>query len=156
MLNEWESRSGLLGMTGLTHLGQDVGQFLTLSLATNVRSQTGFAELQRSLVLGDLQQLHATLLVRSVADDLTDQIPDEFGVLGLDLEYILKKYYQTEIREIKNFIIFNQISAVFPNQFTNKDGVAYQFNAKRILASFLIATCLAFGVCEWIFGFHHV
>lgn len=73
-------------MTGLTHLGEDVGQFLTLPLATDVRSQASLAELQGALVLGDLQQLHATLLVRRMTDDLTDQIAHELGVLGLHLE----------------------------------------------------------------------
>lgn len=72
-------------MTGLAHLGEDVGQLLALPLATDVCSQASLAELQRALVLADLQQFHAALLVRRVADDLADQVAHELGVLGLHL-----------------------------------------------------------------------
>lgn len=72
-------------MTSFTHLGEDVGQFFTLSLATDVRAKASLAEFQRTLILGDLQQFHASLLVRSVSDNFTNQIAHKFRVLGLDL-----------------------------------------------------------------------
>lgn len=73
-------------MASLTHLCEDVLQFLTLPLATNVSAKTGLAELQGTLILGNLQQFHAALLIRSMANDFADQVADEAGVLGLDLE----------------------------------------------------------------------
>lgn len=76
----------LLGVAGFTHLCENVGELLTLPLATDVCSQASLAELQRALILRDLQQLHASLLVRSVADNLADQIAHETGVLGLNLK----------------------------------------------------------------------
>lgn len=85
MENRLGVRWRLLGVTGLTHGGEDVGQLLTLPLATDVCAQAGLAELQGALVLGDLQQLHATLLVRSVTDNLADQVAHELRVLGLHL-----------------------------------------------------------------------
>lgn len=41
----------LLGMTGLTHLCKNVGQFFTLPLATDVSAQTCLAEFQCTLIL---------------------------------------------------------------------------------------------------------
>lgn len=78
-------------MTSLAHLGENVGQLLALPLATDVCSQASLAELQRALVLADLQQLHAALFVRRVADDLADQVAHELGVLGLHLWKLLNK-----------------------------------------------------------------
>lgn len=72
-------------MSSLAHLCQNVGQFFTLPLATDVSAQTSLAELQSTLILGDLQQFHASLLIGSMSDDLTNQIANEFGVLGLYL-----------------------------------------------------------------------
>lgn len=71
---------------GLTHMGQNVGQFLTLPLGADVRTEATLQELEGALILGHLQQLHTALLVRRVANDLADQIAHELGVLGLDLE----------------------------------------------------------------------
>lgn len=73
-------------MTSLSHLCQDVGQFFTLLFAANVCAQTSFAELQGALIFADLQQFHASLLVWCMSNNLTDQISDEFGVLGLHLK----------------------------------------------------------------------
>lgn len=75
----------LFSVASFTHLCENVLQFLTLPLATDVCTQTGLAELQSTLVLGDLQQFHASLLVWSVADNFADQIAHEAGVLGLNL-----------------------------------------------------------------------
>lgn len=72
-------------MASLSHLCENVGQLFTLLLATDVCSQTGFAELQRTLIFADLQQFHASFLVWSVTNDFTDQVAYEFGVLGLNL-----------------------------------------------------------------------
>lgn len=81
------ANDSLLGMgSGLTHLGQHVGQLLTLPLGTDVCAQTTLQELEGALVLGHLQQLHATLLVGSVSDDLTDHVAHELGVFGLHLQ----------------------------------------------------------------------
>lgn len=76
----------------LTHMSQDVTEFLTLPLSSDVCAQATLQELERALVLGHLQQLHGTLLVGSVTNNFTNQLTDEFGVLGLDLQ----------IRNVKN------------------------------------------------------
>ncbi len=39
-------------------------------------------ELKGALVLGDLQQLHNTLFIRSMARNLLNDVPDELGVFG--------------------------------------------------------------------------
>jgi hypothetical protein len=44
-----------------------------------------FAELQSSLVLGDLEQLNHSPLVRGKANNLTHDVADEFVVLGQSL-----------------------------------------------------------------------
>lgn len=75
----------LFAMAGLTHLCQNVGQFFTLSLATNVCAQTSLAEFQCTLILGNLQQFHASLLIWSMSNHFTHQIAYEFCVLCLDL-----------------------------------------------------------------------
>lgn len=72
----------------LTHMSQDVSEFLTLPLATDVCSQSSLQEFESTLVLGHFKQLHGTLLVGSVSNNFTDQLADEFGVLGLDLKQI--------------------------------------------------------------------
>lgn len=82
----------LLGVAGLTHLCKDVGQFFTLPLATDVCTETSFAELQCTLILRDFQQFHASLFVRSVANNFTNQITNEFRVLGLDLKECNEKH----------------------------------------------------------------
>lgn len=77
----------LLGVgLSLTHLGEDVGQLLTLPLATDVCAQAALQELERTLILGHLQQLHAPLLVRGMSNDLTDHVAHKLGVFGLHLE----------------------------------------------------------------------
>lgn len=76
-------------------MGQDVGQFLTLPLGADVRSEATLQELQGALILGHLQQFHTALLVRGMTNDLPDQIADELGVLGLDLWV---KEFRTGIR----------------------------------------------------------
>lgn len=65
-------------------MGQNVGQFLTLPLGTDVRTEATLQELQRALILGHLQQFHTALLVRGMTDNLSDQIAHELGVFGLD------------------------------------------------------------------------
>lgn len=65
-------------------MGQNVGQFLTLPLGADVRTEATLQELEGALILGHLQQLHTALLVRRMANDLADQIAHELGVLGLD------------------------------------------------------------------------
>lgn len=70
----------------LTHMSQDVTQLFTLSLGADVCSETTFQELQSTLILGHLQQLHGAAFVRGMTDDLADQVADEFCVLGLDLK----------------------------------------------------------------------
>lgn len=78
----------LLGMgLGLSHLGEHVGQLLTLPLGTDVCAQTTLQELQGALILGHLQQLHAPLLVGGMSDDLTDDVAHELGVFGLHLQW---------------------------------------------------------------------
>lgn len=72
--------------SGLTHLGQDVSQLLTLPLGTDVCAQATLQELEGALILGHLQQLHAPLLVGGMSDDLTDHVAHELGVFGLHLE----------------------------------------------------------------------
>lgn len=77
----------LLGVgRSLSHLGQDVGQLLTLPLGANVCAQATLQEFERTLILGDLQQFHASLLVGGMADHLTDDVAHELGVFGLHLQ----------------------------------------------------------------------
>lgn len=70
----------------LTHLGEHVGELLTLPLGTDVCAQATLQELEGALVLGHLQQLHASLLVRGMSDHLTDDVAHELGVFGLHLQ----------------------------------------------------------------------
>merc|ERR1712170_123441 len=56
---------------------------LTLPLSTKVSSQPFFAEFQSSLVLGHLQQLHGSSLIRSISCHLTNDVSDEFSTEGL-------------------------------------------------------------------------
>lgn len=84
-------KQNLLGVTGLSHLCQDVGQFFTLPLSTDVGAQTSLAEFQCTLILGDFQQFHASLFIWSMSNDFTHQIANEFCVFGLDLFEIEKK-----------------------------------------------------------------
>jgi hypothetical protein len=67
------SGSLLVGDTvgSLTHMSQDCSQFFTLSLGTDVCSQAALQELEGTLILGDLQQLHGTSFVGSMADNFT-------------------------------------------------------------------------------------
>lgn len=72
-------------------MGQNVGQLLTLPLGADVRAEASLQELERTLILRHLQQLHTALLVRGMADHLTHQVAHELGVLGLDLEEWTKR-----------------------------------------------------------------
>lgn len=76
----------LLVGSGLTHLGENVSQLLTLPLGADVCAQATLQELEGALILGHLQQLHAPLLVGGMADHLTDDVAHELGVFGLHLE----------------------------------------------------------------------
>lgn len=67
-------------------MGEDVGQLLTLPLGADVCAKATLQEFKRTFVLRHLQQLHAALLVRCMTDNLTDQVADEFGMLGLNLK----------------------------------------------------------------------
>ena len=77
----------LLVGSGLTHLGENVGQLLTLPLGADVCAQATLQELEGALILGHLQQLHATLLVGGMSDHLTDHVAHELGVFGLHLQW---------------------------------------------------------------------
>jgi len=73
----------LLGASGFPLCLQDTLHLLALSLSADVRSETLLGEFQASLVLGDLQQLQASLLVRSESGNLSDHLADEFDVFVL-------------------------------------------------------------------------
>lgn len=77
----------LLGMLSLSlpQLSENVGQFLTLPLGTDVCAQATLQELEGALILGHLQQFHGALLVGSMANHLAYQIAGELGVAGLNL-----------------------------------------------------------------------
>merc|ERR1712198_163937 len=74
----------LLGAGGFPLCLQDTLHLLALSLSADVRSETLLGELQASLVLGHLQQLQASLLVRSESGDLSDHLADKFDVFVLN------------------------------------------------------------------------
>lgn len=82
--------AGLIYLLGVglsfSHLSEDVGQFFTLPLGTDVCAQTAFQEFQGTLILGNLQQFHGSLFIRSVTNNFTYQITHELGVAGLDLK----------------------------------------------------------------------
>lgn len=79
--------NALLGMSlSLPQLSENVGQFLTLPLGTDVCAQATLQELEGTLILGHLQQFHGALLVGRVSNHLTDQIAGEFCVTGLNLK----------------------------------------------------------------------
>lgn len=102
-------KHSLLCMTGLSHLCKNIGQFFTLLLAADVCTQASFAELQGALIFADLQQFHASFLVWCVSNDLTNQISDEFGVLGLNLrEQGETKLMLVQLRQkLQNFLVFS-------------------------------------------------
>jgi hypothetical protein len=77
---------GTGSVSSLTHMSQDCSQFFTLSLSTDVCTQATLQELESTLILGHLQQLHGTSFVGSMADNFAHQIADEFCVLGLNLK----------------------------------------------------------------------
>merc|ERR1719188_1508759 len=72
----------LVGPLGLLLLLDVGGYLLPLPLGGGVGAEPLLAELQGALVLGDLEQLNAPLLVAGVADDLADDLPDVHGLLG--------------------------------------------------------------------------
>lgn len=66
-----------------------------------------FQELERPLVLGDLEQLHSTLFIRSMTGDLTDKIPNEFAVFGQALEgnnrfFVRKNFFHVDAMHTLN------------------------------------------------------
>jgi len=69
-----------------TALNQDVRELLNLLLGTTEGTQALLSQLTGTLVLVVLQQLHAALLVGGKADDLTDQVTDEFDTLAEGLK----------------------------------------------------------------------
>lgn len=79
-------RGALLVGSSLAHMGQDVGQLFALPLCTDVGAQSSLQELEGTLILGYLQQFHATAFVWSMTAHLTDQVANEFCVLRLHLE----------------------------------------------------------------------
>lgn len=85
----------LLGMgLSLPQLSENVGQFLTLPLGTDVCAQAALQELEGALILGHLQQFHGALLVGSMTNHLAYQIAGEFGVAGLNLQIEIENFYK--------------------------------------------------------------
>lgn len=72
--------------SGTTRLNEDVGQLLNLLLGTSEGSQTTLSQLTGTLVLAVLQQFHATTLIGSKSNHLTNQITDELDTLSLMLQ----------------------------------------------------------------------
>lgn len=69
----------------LPELSENVGQFLTLPLGTDVCAQAALQELEGALILGHLQQFHGALLIGRMSNHLTNKIAGEFCVAGLNL-----------------------------------------------------------------------
>jgi len=87
----------LLGLLGL----DDVLHLLSLSLGGNVATQSLLAELQGTLVLGNSEQLNTSSLVGSVADDLSNDIVNESGLLGFHaLVSALSALVSTELGDL--------------------------------------------------------
>merc|ERR1712168_1667300 len=61
---------------------EDSGHLLTLPLGPDVGADSLLQELEATLVLGDLEQLHGPSLVGSEADDFTDEVTASLVVLG--------------------------------------------------------------------------
>jgi len=70
--------------SSLPHLGENVGQLLTLPLGSDVSSKSPFQELQCPLILRHLKQFHGPFLIWGMSDYFSDQIPNELGMMGLD------------------------------------------------------------------------
>merc|ERR1712168_82349 len=61
---------------------EDSGHLLTLPLGPDVGADSLLQELEATLVLGDLEQLHGPSLVGSEADNLTDEVAASLVMLG--------------------------------------------------------------------------
>lgn len=72
----------LLGGLGFPHLGENIAQFFTLPLGSQMGSQSSLQKLQCSLVLRDLEQFHGSLLIGSMTSDLLNDVTDELGVFS--------------------------------------------------------------------------
>merc|ERR1719272_978863 len=68
-------------LVGHARLPHRLSHVLTLALRTLVRAQLRLADLERTLLLANLQQLHAPLLIRRVSNNLPHNIPDELDAL---------------------------------------------------------------------------
>ena len=76
----------LFSAGGLTLGDEDLGEFITLLLATKVSSETFLQEFQCTFILGDTQQFHASSFVWSKTGDFTNNASDEFVVGGVALQ----------------------------------------------------------------------
>lgn len=76
----------LLMCSRFSHMSQDCSEFFTLSLSTNVCSQTSLQELEGTLILRHLQQFHCSSFIRSMANHFADEVSNEFCVFGLHLK----------------------------------------------------------------------
>lgn len=81
---------------------------VSLLLASAVVAQSSLDELQRSLVLADLEQLDHSLLVRRKTSDFANEIANEFGVFVLLLEEKINK--NVDLRFIRLFVGFKKKS----------------------------------------------
>lgn len=70
----------------LTLLDEDLGELVTLLLATDVGAEALLEELERTLIFRHTQQLHSPTLERRKAGDLAHNASDELVVLGQTLE----------------------------------------------------------------------
>lgn len=68
-------------MGSFAELSQYVLHLVTLGLGADVRSEALLDELEGLLILGDLEQLHRTLLVGGETSDLTDQLADDLKII---------------------------------------------------------------------------
>lgn len=78
----------------LPELSENVGEFLTLPLGTDMCAEAALQELQGALILGHLQQFHGALLIGRMSNHLAYQVAGEFCVARLDLFSIKKKCKQ--------------------------------------------------------------
>ena len=73
------------GGRSFTLLNKNVGHLFSLPLSTNVGTKTLLQEFKRSLILGDTQQFHDTLLVRCETSDFSDNLANELVVFRCSL-----------------------------------------------------------------------
>ena len=77
-----EGKGSVLLGCHFPHGGQDIAQLLSLPLGTDVCPHPFLDELEGPLVLGDLEQLHGSSLVRGEATYLPDHVLHKLGVFG--------------------------------------------------------------------------